>query len=67
MERIIDWLTLNLTGDFNGDGDCDGSDLAGFADAYANGSLEADLNGNGVVDETDVEVFAQGFGSYIGQ
>ena len=56
-------LSESCDGDFDGDSDSDGSDLAQFAGAYALGSPEADLNNDGFVDENDVAVFAE----YIGQ
>ena len=49
-------------GDFNGDGDVDGSDLATFVDAYANEELLADLNGDEEVNVEDLAVFAADFG-----
>jgi len=59
-------FTLNAVppceGDFDHDGDVDGSDLAFFADAYALGSPKADLNNDGSVDADDVAVFAADFG-----
>jgi len=49
-------------GNFNGDRDVDGSDLATFADYYANGNLLADLSGNGSVGPEDLAIFAADFG-----
>jgi len=49
-------------GDFDHDGDVDGSDLAIFADAYANEELLADLNGDEEVNVEDLAVFAEDFG-----
>jgi len=49
-------------GDFDGDGDIDGSDLATFADAYATGDDLADLNNDGNVDAKDLAIFAANFG-----
>ena len=49
--------------DFDGDGDVDGSDLAVFADAYADGDLLADLNGDHNVDTEDLAIFAENYGT----
>jgi hypothetical protein len=55
-------------GDFNGDGDVDGSDLVVFAADFgrtdcAGGPLcEGDFNGDGDVDGSDLVVFAADFG-----
>jgi len=49
-------------GDFDRDGDVDGSDLATFADAYAVGDPQADLNGDEKVDTEDLAIFAADFG-----
>ena len=49
-------------GDFDRDGDVDGSDLATFVDAYAVGDPQADLNGDGNVDTKDLATFAADFG-----
>jgi len=49
-------------GDFDTDGDVDGSDLSIFISAYAIGDLTADLENNGVVDTDDLAVFATDFG-----
>ena len=49
-------------GDFDGDKDIDGYDLAVFADAYAVEDSQADLNGDGYVDSNDLALFAASFG-----
>ena len=49
-------------GDFDADGDVDGSDLSVFADAYAIGDSLADLNNDGNVDTEDLATFAADFG-----
>ena len=49
-------------GNFDGDKDVDGSDLATFANAYAAGDLQADLNGDKEVNMDDLEMFAIDFG-----
>ena len=49
-------------GDFNGDGDIDGADLAAFANAYAVGDPAADMDNDGFVNAEDVEAFAENFG-----
>jgi len=54
-------------GDFNDDGDVDGSDLAVFAADFgrtdcSSGTCEGDFNGDGAVDESDLAVFAADFG-----
>ena len=55
-------------GDFDDDGDVDGSDLAVFAAAFGTSSGEpeynpdADFDGSGTIDETDLAVFAGDFG-----
>jgi hypothetical protein len=49
--------------DIDQDGSVDGSDLADFVAAYAEGDTEADLNDDGSVNASDVAVFAQQFGS----
>jgi len=49
-------------GDFNEDGDVDGSDLRSFAGYYQAGSPEADLNEDTFVDKLDVAEFALNFG-----
>lgn len=55
-------VPLLCKGDFDHDGDVDGSDLAVFADAYAMGDLKADLTGDRKVDTNDLAVFAADFG-----
>jgi len=55
-------------GDFDSDGDVDGSDLVIFADAFGSSSGGPDYNpvtdfdGDGYVDESDLAVFAAEFG-----
>jgi len=49
-------------GDFDGDGDVDGSDLAVFTDAFGSSDEVADLDGDGYVDESDLAAFAAEFG-----
>ncbi len=49
-------------GDFDLDGDVDGSDMSQFAQNYAVASLQADLNEDGSVNELDIELFAGQFG-----
>ncbi|MBW2144333.1 MAG: hypothetical protein JRG75_08045 [Deltaproteobacteria bacterium] len=49
-------------GEFDGDADSDGLDLAIFALALAQGASEADLNADNIVGAQDVEVFAIVFG-----
>ena len=49
-------------GDYDLDGDVDGSDLAVFAAAYVKGDLKADLNGDGKVNTIDLAIFAADFG-----
>ena len=51
-----------ISGDFDEDGDVDGSDLAEFSESYTNGSIGADLTGDGPINSEDVEAFAQNFG-----
>lgn len=49
-------------GDFDCDGDVDGSDLARFVNAFVMAASLADLNGDKVIDAGDVAVFAADFG-----
>lgn len=49
-------------GDFDGDGDVDGSDLAEFSLAYSSGADKADLNGDSFVNSQDLSLFAANFG-----
>ena len=49
-------------GDFDEDGDVDGSDMAEFAIAYLSEDDKADLNGDGFVDSEDLALFAANFG-----
>jgi len=53
-------------GDFNGDNDVDGSDLATFAADFGrtdcSGDCEGDFDGDGDVDGSDLAVFAADFG-----
>jgi len=49
-------------GDFEPDGDVDGTDLDMFSDAYTIGNLAADLDNSGVVNSDDLALFAASFG-----
>ncbi len=55
-------------GDFDGDGDVDGSDLAVFAadfgrtDCYTGGDCPGDFDEDGDVDGSDLAIFAADFG-----
>ncbi len=49
-------------GDFDEDGDIDGSDLATFVDLYAGKDPLADLNHDRTVDTEDLAVFSAEFG-----
>jgi len=49
-------------GDYDGDGDVDGSDLKAFAAAYAQRGSIADLNDDSSVNSADVSYFANRFG-----
>jgi len=53
-------------GDFDGDGDVDGSDLATFAADFGrtdcSGDCEGDFDNDGDVDGSDLAVFAADFG-----
>jgi hypothetical protein len=53
-------------GDFDGDGDTDGSDLAKFAADFGRtdciGDCEGNFDGDNDVDDSDLAVFAAGFG-----
>jgi len=57
-----------LAGDFDGDNDCDGRDLAAFASGFGSSTGDAnfnpacDLHEDGVIDEQDLEVFVEQFG-----
>ena len=59
-------LSKNCTGDFDGDKDVDGSDLAVFAAdfgrTYCSGDCEGDFDGDNDVDGSDLAVFAADFG-----
>ena len=50
-------------GDFDRDGDVDGTDLAGFIAAYTVGFQEADLNFDSIVDDSDVALVGEQYGS----
>jgi hypothetical protein len=66
-EENID-IHVTLAGDFNGEGDVDGTDLAVFAadfgrtDCIPSDPCEGDLDTDGDVDGSDLAVFAQRFG-----
>ena len=52
-------------GDFKGDSDIDGDDLAGLINDLANGcngDCQGDVDGNGVVDGADLIMFTEYFG-----
>ena len=49
-------------GNFDSDGDVDGSDLSVFIEAYVILDLVADLDDDGYVDEIDLGIFADEFG-----
>ena len=50
-------------GDFDDDGDVDGSDLKTLGDQLGcEGACPADFDGNKIVDEVDVELFARDYG-----
>ena len=49
-------------GDFEPDGDVDGSDLNVFIAAFSTGNFLADLDSSGVLDENDLAIFAADFG-----
>jgi subtilisin family serine protease len=51
-----------ISGDFDRDGDVDGSDLAAFLNAYTAGTPEADLNFDGSVNMEDLGLFSRYFG-----
>jgi photosystem II stability/assembly factor-like uncharacterized protein len=57
---------LCCPGDFDGDGDVDGSDLAGFASDFGrvdcDGTCPGDFDDDGDVDGSDLAVFAKDFG-----
>lgn len=54
--------TIEWNADIDGDGDIDGSDLAGLAVNYGcTGNCNADFDGNGVVDENDLVAFGDEF------
>jgi subtilisin family serine protease len=52
-----------IPGDFYGDGDVDGEDLADFIHYYSTDHSAADLNNDGFVDAGDAETFSGQFGS----
>ena len=56
---------VSCPGDFKGDSDIDGDDLAGFINDLANGcsgDCQGDVDGNGVVDGADLTMFTEYFG-----
>ena len=57
---------IGCEGDFDGDGDVDGSDLATFAADFGrtdcNSDCEGDFDGDGDVDGSDLATFAADFG-----
>ena len=55
-------IVVPCEGDFEPDGDVDGSDLSVYLNAYAIGDSTADLDNNGIVDTNDLSVFAVEFG-----
>lgn len=61
MARVLECI-----GDFNRDGDVDGSDLAVFAVNFGRtdctGDCEGDFDGDNDVDGSDLAVFAADFG-----
>lgn len=60
------WYTVAVVevceGDFEPDGDVDGSDLSVFISAFSVGDLTADLDKSGDLDIDDLAVFAGDFG-----
>ena len=56
---LVNYLSM---GDFEPDGDVDGSDLSFFSEAYAVGDLIVDLNGNGIIDAGDLAMFSENYG-----
>lgn len=68
IEETYASVMLRCEGDFNGDSDVDGSDLAAFAadfgrtDCDQGQECEGDFNGDGDVDGSDLAVFAADFG-----
>jgi len=65
---VDEYASLPCEGNFDGDGDVDGSDLAVFAadfgrtDCAIGSSCEGDFNNDGDVDGSDLAVFAADFG-----
>lgn len=50
-------LFVDPTGDYNGDGGIDGSDIEAFFVDWQNGEAASDVNGDGGIDGSDVEFF----------
>ena len=61
---LIDIQQLShLQGDYDLDGDADGSDLSNFLIFFSSGNSKADLNNDGLIDGQDLALFAFSFGS----
>ena len=65
--RALTWAEVRqlahlCVGDFFGDGDVDGSDLAAFAAAMVSYNADADFNEDLDVDEADLAFFVEYFG-----
>jgi hypothetical protein len=52
-------------GDFNEDGDIDGSDFWAFTNAFANRDPEADMNQDGLINAGDLQIFSENFGEFV--
>ena len=52
-------------GDFDEDGDIDGSDFWAFTNNFANRDPEADLNQDGLINSGDLQDFAENFGEFV--
>lgn len=52
-------------GDFDEDGDIDGSDFWAFTNTFANRDPEADLTQDGLINGGDLQIFAQNFGEFV--